>query len=886
MSTLVLPGIDDAAWREAAGARLRENAAALAARFDAGEDVPGLLAERAAAVDAVVRQAWARCIPEGAPLSLLATGGYGRGELFPHSDVDLLVLAEPAAQQAHAGALARLFALLWDAGVPASHAVRSLAQCVVAARAELTVLTSLLELRHLAGDPAAPAAIAEAVAPAHLWSPRAYFAAKREEQRLRHARFDDTACNLEPNLKEGPGGLRDLHTLAWMARRIHGAPTLAALLPLGTLGEDELTSLEREYRVLARLRYGLHRVAGRAEERLLFDHQKALAARLGLKDQRRDNLAVEQMMQGFYRAAATVLRINDRLLQRFEEQLEGEAAAQPLDDGFVALHGYLALPAPVRLAEEPAQVLRLFAAWAAHPELRGLHSETARALAEALPRFPAFDAAEPALRAAFMALVRGRAAVATLARMARLGVLARYLPAFGRVAGRMQYDLFHAYTVDQHTVQVLRNIDSFARPDSARRFALGHELWPNLHKPELLLLAGLFHDLAKGCGGDHSELGAEEAQRFCAAHGLPAADTALVVWLVRRHLLMSVTAQRQDISDPEVVARFATAVGEREQLDYLYLLTVADIAGTSPRLWNAWKDQLMADLYAAARFALRRGLEHHAFAAERIAENRAAAQALLLAEGMDAAAIERAWADYPGESFLRYRPEQIAWQTRGVAALDSPRQPLVLARPLEEGGKAAGRALEVFVYSPDRDGLFAAVTATLDRIGLSVVAARATNSESGMSLDSFQVLATEQQHGAAEELAPMVVKRLGAILARGTERVHPARRTLPRRLRHFRVPVQVEFSRKDAGRTQLGLVCADRPGLLAEVAAVLRRMQVRVHDARIATYGERVEDFFLLSDLHDRALSEDALEPLREALLACVEGEPSHGTTTQERSLG
>lgn len=871
---------DDADWCRLARAWLDASQETLGQRFDGGEAVARLLRERAQDIDSVVTAAWVRCLPDDGGLSLLATGGYGRGELFPHSDVDLLVLAEPAAQQARAPALSRFFALLWDAGIAASHAVRSPSQCREVA-ADLTVMTSLLELRRLAGDADVVARVTAAVSPEWVWPPREYFIAKREEQRQRHARFNDTAYNLEPNIKDGPGGLRDLHTLAWMARRIHGVAGLAALAPLGALGEDELASLEREHQALSRLRYGLHRVAARAEERLLFDHQKALALRLGLKDERRDNLAVEQMMQGFFRSAATVLRINDRLLQRFEEQLEGEVAPQPLEQGLVSRRGYLAMPEPDWLSGRPDRVLTLFSVWAGHSGLRGLHSETARALAESLPEFPAYTDAPDPLRRQFIALVRGPAAVRTLARMARLGVLGCYLPAFGQVAGRMQYDLFHVYTVDQHTLEVLRNVESFSGPESNRRFALGHQLWPNLRKPEILLLAALFHDVAKGRGGDHSELGAEDARAFCAAHAMATADAALVAWLVNHHLLMSTTAQRQDISDPEVVARFATRVGDREHLDFLYLLTVADIAGTSPKLWNAWKDQLMADLYTAARFALRRGLEHPVFAAERVAETREAARELLLAEGMSPDDIERAWDGYPEDSFLRYRAEQVAWQTRGVAALAAPRQPLVLARPLD-----TQRALEVFVYSPDRDGLFAAVTATLDRMGLSVVAARVLNSDTGMSLDSFQVLATEQQRTEPAQLAPMIEKRLGAVLARAAEQVRPSRRALPRQLRHFRVPVRIEFGPRGDDRTQLTLVCTDRPGLLAEIAVLLRQHRVRVHDARIATYGERVEDFFLLSDFSDRALSERTTQTLTQALLASVDGGYSHGKAETTGAAG
>lgn len=875
MSAAPAPGLaealataaDDAAWREAARAGLAARRAELRERFQAGEAIDRLVAGCCADADAVVLSAWGHCLPAEAPLQLLATGGYGRAELYPQSDIDLLVLAEPAVQRAHEAAIGRFFSLLWDAGLATSHAVRSLPECVDAAREDIATLTALMECRVLAGDPAARSALAMALSPDRLWPPAEYFRAKREEQRLRHARFHDTAHNLEPNLKEGPGGLRDLQTVTWMGIRLYGVPGLRALVPLGLLGEDECASLEREWRTLAHLRFGLHLLAGRREERLGFDHQKTLAQMLGLRDEHRDNLAVEQMMQGFFRSAATVMRINDRLLQRFEEQLAGDEPPEPVGECYELRHGYLAHRRPAALRGDMQAILDLFATWDAAPLARGLHSETARVLAESLDAIRPCTEQPPAVRQAFLDLLASPRAVATLTRLARLGVLARYLPAFGKVAGRMQYDLFHVYTVDQHTLTVLAHMDGFARgPDP--RFAIAHEVLPRLRKPHLLLLAGLFHDIAKGRGGDHSELGAVDAREFAQAHALPQADGDLVAWLVEKHLLMSVTAQRQDISDPEVVARFAGIVADREHLDYLYLLTCADIAGTSPKLWNAWKDRLLADLYAATRFALRRGLEHPVHANEIMAETRGAALERLLGDGLRQEEVERIWAAYPDVGFLRYRPEQIAWQTRGIAGA-AGEQTLVLARP-----HAAGAGLEVFVRTPDRDGLFAAIVATFDRLGLNVLEARVLNSSDGYALDTFQLMAPL---GHAPEAAEVETALRAAL--RDPARVRPTRRAAPRQLRHFRVPARVDFDTlADGSRTRMSLVCTDQPGLLAGVAQVLRQHRLRVHDARIATFGERVEDFFLLTDENDRALAgEQTLDTLRQAIVACVDGEMDHG---------
>ncbi|ASN02038.1 [protein-PII] uridylyltransferase [Xanthomonas citri pv. malvacearum] len=857
------PGVaGDADWAAQARPLLVHADMRLCKRFDQGEPIERLVALRARAVDQLMRNAWMRCIPADSGLSLHAVGGYGRGELFPRSDVDVLVLGDTAAQQQHEQALARLFALLWDVGLPISHAVRSPAQCTAAA-ADQTVLTALIESRALVADAQARAALATAIAPPQVWPPRDFFQAKREELLARHQRFGDTADNLEPDIKDGPGGLRDLQTLGWMALRAFGVKDLEALVGLGHVGFDEAAALRREREELARLRFGLHIVANRPEERLRFDYQKILAERLGFADDP-ESLGVEKMMQRFYRSAALIRRISDRLLQRFEEQFDGEATPEPLGGGFSLRRGYLAADTESWPDGDVLQVFALFAQWAAHREVRGLHSLTARALAEVLRDLPAYEVADATARERFMALLRGPRAVETLNRMARLCVLGQWIPAFASVSGRMQFDLFHVYTVDQHTLMVLRNIALFAAGRADERFSIAHEVWPRLRKPELLLLAGLFHDIAKGRGGDHSELGAVDARAFCLAHRLSEGDTELVTWLVEQHLRMSVTAQKQDISDPEVIHRFATLVGTRERLDYLYLLTCADIAGTSPKLWNAWKDRLLADLYFAARRALREGLEHPPPREERLREARESARTLMQAQGHDDVTIDRQFAGMPDENFLRFRPEQLAWQAASLIEVEIG-QTLVKARRAVPDNDA----LEVFVYSPDRDGLFAAIVATLDRKGYGIHRARVLDAPHDAIFDVFEVLPQETYaDGDPQRLAAT----LRQVLAGDLQKVRPARRAVPRQLRHFRFAPRVEFSESAGGRrTRISLVAPDRPGLLADVAHVLRMQHLRVHDARIATFGERAEDQFQITDEHDRPLSESARHALRDALCACLD---------------
>ncbi|KRG77387.1 protein-PII uridylyltransferase [Stenotrophomonas ginsengisoli] len=852
----------DGAWSARAREVLVEAEARLDRRFGQTENPEKLIALRARAVDQLLRNAWVQCIANDSGLSLFAVGGYGRGELFPRSDIDVLVLGEPAAQAAHAEAIARLFAMLWDAGLAVSHAVRSLAQCAEAAAAEQTVMTALIEARPVVADSATRKALAGAIAPEVMWPAREFFQAKRAELQARHKRFGDTADNLEPDIKDGPGGLRDLHTLGWMSLRAFGVRDIEALVGLGHVGLDEAAALKRERIVLSRLRYGLHLVARRGEERLRFDHQKALAARLGYADDD-GSLAVEKMMQGFYRSAAVIRRVSDRMLQRFEEQFDGSGEPLPVQAGFSLRNGYLNADDPAWPYGRMGDLFDLFAAWAVTPQARGLHSLTARAVAEYLDEMVPYTAVDQTTRDKFMRLMRAGDGAQTLARMGRLGVLGQWIPAFAQVSGRMQFDLFHAYTVDQHTLMVLRNIGQFAAGAADERFSIAHQVWPRLSQPELLLLAGLFHDIAKGRGGDHSELGAVDARAFCQAHGLDAHDTDLVAWLVEQHLRMSVTAQKQDITDPDVVHGFARLVGSRERLDYLYLLTCADIAGTSPKLWNAWKDRLLADLYFATRRALREGLEPPLPETARVAAARREVGAWLHEGGYSADQVAGLLARMPDEAFVRFRIEQLMWQAQALAEVGQG-ELLVRARPIQHGANA----LELLVHSPDRDGLFAAIVISLDRLGFAIHRARILDGPDDTVLDTFEVSPADS---FADPDPQALVASLQRVLSAPLEGLRPVRRVVPRQLRHFRFAPRIDFP--EAGESQctlLNLVAPDRPGLLADVAEVVRDQNLRVHDARIATFGERGEDQFLLTDHQDRPLDETARQALREALQAAL----------------
>ena len=835
---------------------LEDHARALAHAFAGGADARALTAARAALVARVVAQVWTLHLGEPHGLAVFAQGGFGRGRLFPYSDVDLLVLAAGDAVPASRG-LERVFAVLWDLNLKPAQAVRTLEEQRRLSAGDLSIYTAQLEARWLAGDEAL------ADAPRRLrrpdpWSAPAFLAARLQEHAGRHTRRGGDPFRLEPDLKEGPGGLRHLDLLYWLGLHAGVPPQWSRLQRAGWVDSAAAAALAAAEDELLRDRYALHLLAGRAEERLLFDHQRTLASRLGHADAE-GVLGVERFMQGYYRAATTVAALVDEAVARHADRLHPPPPPRALD-ALWQRRGHALEPRDAEALRRQPALLLAGARWLdADAGIEAFGVEAARAARLALAQQPAGALAQDAdaLRAFDALLARGAAAAAALRQLARLGVLAALLPAFARVSGRMQYDLFHLYTVDEHTLRVLDQLAAFAAPAAAGEFGLAHALWMQAGDPAVLLLAALFHDIAKGRGGDHSVLGESDVRAFAQRLGWPPARVEDAAFLVREHLLLSQTAQRQDIGDPQVVARFAARVGSLPRLEMLYLLTVADIIGTSPALWNGFKDCLLADLYHAARRQL--SGEPDAVDAAALARRcRADALRRLAAQGVAADAARTLWHDFPEAAFVRQRPEQLAWQTAAVLAAGGA-LPVLAAQPDSVRG-----GLELFFLVGDRDGLFATVTAVLEREGYSVQEARILGTPSGRALDSFVLLDAQGGAGSAAH-ARHLCARLDAAL-RGAP-LPRARHRLPRRLRHFqRMPRVVFEPSTQVGRTRLAVRASDRPGLLADIAQAFLDCAVRVHDARIATFGDRAEDFFELSDRHDQPLDAPRQAALRAAL--------------------
>ncbi len=840
------------------------------ARFRDGAAIEDLVRERASTVDAIVLAAWHRLDSRlRQQMCLVAVGGYGRGELHPASDIDVMVLLPACEVPDWQEAVADFFTFLWDIGLEVGHSVRSVADCVRESEADVTVATTLMESRLLEGPESLCESMRDATGPASIWPSDKFFSAKRDEQVARHHRYHDTAYNLEPNVKGSPGGLRDIQMIGWVAKRHFGGETLHGLVDHGFLTEQELIRLLEGQAFLWRVRFALHILTGRREDRLLFDHQINISGLLGYEDAA-TSLAVEQFMQRYYRTVMDLSRLNEMLLQSFEEaiMLDPKAPPQLIDEHFQVRNGYLEVTRNNVFNRAPSTLLKIFLLLQQKSELKGVSAGTIRLLRNNLDLVDEEFRQRPTHHRLFLEILRAPEGVThELRRMNRYGVLGRYIPAFERIVGRMQYDLFHAYTVDAHTLFVVSNLRRFALPRFDHEFPFCSEIMQALPKMELAYLAGLFHDIGKGRGGDHSELGAVIAEAFCIEQGLSRYDARLVAWLVRHHLFLSVTAQKKDISDPQVISDFALTVGDQTHLDYLYVLTVADVRGTNPKLWNSWKATLFRDFYLRTRQALRRGLENPIDKEELVQATRDEAEQILREQGLDQQTLENVWGEFSDDYFLTHSAEEVAWHTQRLVQFGpADTEAVVAVRRLERSGGTA-----VMVYAPEHWYTFARITAALDELHLSVLDARIAPAGKAHSLDTYLVL--ESGGGAIDDPARIseIEATVKQALARPADRPPRVNRAAPRQVRMFSTRTRIEFSVDPSRqRTVIELTTGDQPGLLCEIGKAFVESEIDLRTAKIVTVGERAEDVFFVTNRRGEPLSESHCEHLRERLLRAL----------------
>ena len=841
-------------------------------RFIEGQQAAELVHLRAELIDQVLTLAWHDYFSANDPdIALIAVGGYGRSELHPGSDIDILILLRTDAQEAYRGALELFVMFLWDIGLEVGQSVRSIQECINAAHDDITIATNLMEARQLIGPQELFETMRQQTGPDKLWTSREFFEAKWQEQIERHNKYDDSGYNLEPNIKEGPGGLRDMQMIGWVAKRHFNAETLFDLVKHDFLSEEEHLHLIEAQNFLWQVRFALHVITKRHEDRLLFDYQRSLAEMLGYHDV--DNkLAVEQFMKDYYRTIMELSLLNEMLLQLFQEAiLYADELSEPttINKRFQISKGFIEATNESVFKHYPFALLEIFLLIEQHPQIKGVRASTIRQILNYRHLIDDDFRNDLRNRSLFMEIMRQPNGIThELRRMNRYGILANYIPAFGKIVGLMQYDLFHIYTVDEHILMVVRNLRRMTLDIHAHELPFCSKLIKKIPKPELLYLAGLFHDIAKGRGGDHSELGAKDTIDFCLQHDLNNYDTNIVTWLVKNHLIMSSTAQRKDISDPEVIAEFASIVGNSTRLDYLYLLTVADMRGTNHTICNSWKASLLQELYNATRRAFRRGLENPLAQSEQCENNQQQARELLTAQHVSKDAIDKLWKSLSLEYFIRHSVDEIVWHTEAIIANTTREFPLILAQQHSQRG-----GTEIFIHMPIAGHLFAASTGIFERLGLNVADARIITSDKDYAFDTYILLEENGEAINNSHRIEDIINQLRHELAQTDFTNKQVSRRTARQLKHFDTATRVNFSQDDSNhRTVMEIITADRPGLLSKIGLALMECDVHLQNAKITTIGERVEDVFFISDNEQQPINnEQLLDELRNSIIAYID---------------
>jgi len=822
--------------------------------FSSGATAAQLLQWQTDVTDLVLTHLWQSQGDKFTGMELIAVGGYGRAELHPHSDIDVGILLSVPATDKQATDLSAWVTQLWDLGLDIGHSVRTVEDCETAAVDDITVITNLMESRLLCGEGELYTQMRNVTAPDNMWPSPAFFDAKMLEQENRHSKFQTNAYRLEPNVKESVGGLRDIQTISWVCQRQFGTRDLNDLVTHELLTQAEFDGLIENLEQLWKIRYLLHHHSAKREDRLLFDHQREIAHAFGYTHDE-NNQNIEQLMQLFYRGVMELQRLNEIILQGIRGVISGVTASTepvPINRRFQVRNGFLEVTRDDIFETYPSALLEVFVCFGNTTIAENIRSNTVRLIRSHLHLIDDNFRANPLMRELFLKIFTDPNKLTRKIRMMnRYGVMAAYIPAFDAIVGRMQYDLFHIFTVDEHTISVIRNLRRFALPEYAHELPFCGFVAQQLPRPELLYIAGLFHDIAKGRGGDHSILGAQDADTFCQQHQLTPEATELVRWLVRHHLLMSTTAQRKDISDPEVQIEFASQIGTLNRLNHLYLLTVADIQATNPDLWNSFKESLLQQLYQSTALLLQRGLDNPIDSVDMIWQRQMHTLNLLSDSGLQKAQMESLWERLGEDYFKQYPATEIARHTETILANSSTSGPLVSLHQSESRGST-----EILIYAPDSQSLFALITTVLDKLQLDVQSATINSTAEKRALNTFYVLESDGELITEATRKEQIKTALQSELSNPHD-IPPLGEIRPsRQLRHFTIPTTVEFG-DNADHTEVYIVAADRPGILSSISRVFLSAGVVVQAARIGTLGERIEDVFFITDQQNQPLTND-----------------------------
>ena len=847
---------------------LHEGFAALESDFARRPDINRLFRQHCALIDQLLSELWS-ALDIKTSCCLIAVGGYGRGELFPHSDIDLLILTPQSPEQAVNlnKDIERFVGWMWDLGLNVGHSVRSLGECIEEAQKDVTVQTNLLESRLLSGNQSLYEAFrCKTRLPD---DPATFFQAKLKEQEQRYAKYNDTAYNLEPNIKESPGALRDLHMVAWLARSLNLFPNAqprsgnlwSALARIQVITASEARQIRHYEKKLQSLRIHLHFLSGRREDRLLFDFQNELAKKLGYTNNPRKR-ASEQLMQSYYRSVKFISFINEILLKQFKQMLSDKPPAiTAINVHFEARDQLLEARTAGLLQQNPAAIFEAFLILQQRPEITGMGANLLRNLQRVKKLVNQDFRQSLQNRKLFIEILSQPNGIHhALRAMNRYGILGSYIPAFGKIIGQMQHDLFHVYTVDEHILNVLANLRRFSKPELKHEFPLCSQIFSEFDAPYLLYLAALFHDIAKGRGGDHSILGKSDALRFCRLHGLSKTDSALVAWLVESHLKMSTTAQKSDLTDPAVIESFANLVQDERRLNALYLLTVADIRGTSPLIWNGWKARLLENLYLETK----RALENPEFHTKQIIAKRIEEASEKLSRfGISPVTYKNMWEQFGENYFVRHETSDIAWHSRLLTPhLNSPSS-IVRARL-----SPYGDGIQVMIYTKDQHEIFARICNFFDRTGYNIVEAKIYTTKHGYALDSFIILDQANKAVSYSGLLKFIETKLTDKLDNRSSLESPLKGRVSRQVKHMPIQAQITIKEEQENNNHtLDMVANDRPGLLATVAQQFLKHDVELHNAKINTLGNRAEDTFLISARNGEKLDFQRIQSLHQSLL-------------------